>query len=122
MPRLILLALLAATLTACKKQDAAPNPQAAAAEQPGTTAQETPPSRAPASIPAAPVTVSAPENGDFNATLRQLSLELRKYVLSTKSAPKTFEEFSQKVQLQAPAPPAGKKYAIEKGTVVLVNR
>jgi ABC-type enterochelin transport system substrate-binding protein len=122
MPRLILLALLAATLTACKKQETASSSQTPTAEQQGTTGQEVAPTRAPAPVAAAPVTVTAAENGDVNTTLAQLSLELRKYVLSTKSAPKTFEEFSQKVQLQAPPPPAGKKYAIQKGAVVLVNR
>jgi hypothetical protein len=98
MPRLILLALLAAALTACKKQETASGSQTASAEQPGTTGQEVAPTRAPAPLVAAPVTVSAAENGDINTTLAQLSLELRKYVLGTKSAPKTFEEFSQKVQ------------------------
>ena len=42
--------------------------------------------------------------------LEQLSLELRKYVVRTRSVPRNFENFITKYNVQAPAPPAGKKY------------
>ena len=61
------------------------------------------------------------DSGDVNATLGQLSLELRKYVVRTRSVPKNFEEFIAKSHVQAPAAPPGKKYAIQKQAVVLVN-
>ena len=70
--------------------------------------------------PAGPVVVS--DEGGMNATLEQLSLELRKYVVRSRSVPKSYEEFIAKSNVQAPSPPPGKKYAIENKAVVLVNR
>jgi hypothetical protein len=70
----------------------------------------------------APAPAVIPDNGNTSATLGALSLELRKYVVRTRSAPKTFEEFQANSKVQAPPPPAGKKYAIQQGAVVLVNR
>jgi hypothetical protein len=66
--------------------------------------------------------IAAPENGDMSATLQQLSLELRKYVVSTRSVPKDFEEFVAKSHVQIPPAPAGKKYLIQAHAVVLVTR
>ena len=63
-----------------------------------------------------------PETSDMSATLNQLSLELRKYVVRTRSVPKNFEEFVAKSHVQVPPPPAGKKYAIQDQAVVLVKR
>ena len=62
------------------------------------------------------------DSGDVNATLSQLTLELRRYVVGTRSVPKDFEEFAAKSRVQAPPPPAGKKYAIKAQAVVLVKR
>jgi hypothetical protein len=59
---------------------------------------------------------------DPNAVLAQLTQELRKYVVHSRSVPKNYEEFIAKSQVQAPPPPAGKKYAIQNKAVVLVNR
>jgi len=70
----------------------------------------------------APTAVLIPDSGDVNATLNQLSVELRKYVVGTRSVPKDFEEFAAKSHMQAPPPPAGKKYAIKDQAVVLVKR
>jgi len=70
--------------------------------------------------PANPVVVS--DSANLNATLDQLSLELRKYVVRTRSVPRNFEEFIAKSNVQAPAPPPGKKYAIENKAVVLVEK
>jgi hypothetical protein len=66
--------------------------------------------------------VIIPEAADVNATLGQLSDELRKYVVRTRTAPKNFDEFIAKSNVQAPSAPAGKKYAIQSGAVALVNR
>ncbi len=70
--------------------------------------------------PAGTVVVS--DQGGVNATLEQLSLELRKFVVRTRSVPKSYEEFIAKSNVQAPPPPAGKKYAIENKEIVLVRR
>jgi hypothetical protein len=63
-----------------------------------------------------------PDTGDINGTLSQLSLELRKYVVRTRSVPKDFEEFAAKSRVQMPPPPAGQKYAIRGQAIVLVKR
>ena len=69
--------------------------------------------------PTAPPATGAviPDSGDVNATLNRLSLELRKYVVGTRSVPKNFEDFIAKSHVQAPPPPAGKKYAIQNQAV-----
>jgi hypothetical protein len=101
-------ALLLAVMLAggCSKE------QPAARANPGSNAPGTP------GAPAAGVA----DSGDISATLSQLSLELRKYVVRTRSVPKNFEEFVAKSQVQVPAPPPGKKYAIQDQEVVLVKR
>ncbi|HEV2210629.1 MAG TPA: hypothetical protein VG167_17785 [Verrucomicrobiae bacterium] len=70
--------------------------------------------------PAGTVTITNAENQA--ATLQDLSGALREYVIRTRSVPKNFDEFASKTQLQAPLPPAGKKYAIRDQAVVLVNK
>ncbi len=62
------------------------------------------------------------DTGDVNAVLQQLTRELRDYVVRTRTVPKNFEEFATKSQVQFPAPPSGKKYAIEGQAVVLEKR
>lgn len=73
-------------------------------------------------MPYAPTAIAAPEGGDMTATLNQLSFELRKYVVGTRSVPRNFEDFVAKSHLQVPPAPAGKKYAIQNQAVVLVKR
>jgi hypothetical protein len=73
-------------------------------------------------MPYTPAPVASPANGDMNATLEQLSLDLRRYVVSTRSVPKNFEEFVAKSHAQIPPAPAGKKYIIQEQAVVLVKR
>jgi hypothetical protein len=74
-------------------------------------------------MPPPPVSATVvSDQGGVNAALEQLSLELRKYVVRSRSVPKNFEDFIAKSNVQAPAPPAGKKYAIENKAVVLVKR
>ena len=62
------------------------------------------------------------ESTDVNATLQQLTQALRDYVVSTRSVPKTFEDFAAKSRTSFPQPPPGMKYAIEGQKVVLVKR
>ncbi len=102
-------ALSANTATNAQPPEAADSPP-----QPPTRGTDLQmPAQAPAVIP---------NDGNTSATLGALSLELRRYVLRTRTAPKTFEEFQANSKVQAPPPPAGKKYAIQQGAVVLVNR
>ncbi|MCX6921770.1 MAG: hypothetical protein NT154_00900, partial [Verrucomicrobia bacterium] len=83
---------------------------------------EAPPSpRGPGPMVPAATATAISDSGDVNATLGQLSLELRRYVVRTRSVPKNFDEFTAKSGVQAPAPPAGKKYAIQGQVVVLVK-
>jgi len=102
----------------CKKTDAAANPPMASAEQAAPPSPRGP--GTPASMPATPVVIAAA--ADSKTTLDQLTLELRKYVVRTRSVPKDFEDFIARSQVQAPTAPDGKKYAIQNHAVVLVNR
>ena len=114
--------VIAALAAGCRKHEpaAATTPTNSASADAATPADEAP-TRGPGIAPP-PTAVTVPDTGDTKATLSQLSLELRKYVLRTKSAPSSFEDFVAKSQVQAPPPPAGKKYALQSGAVVLVNR
>ncbi|PWU17249.1 MAG: hypothetical protein C5B50_11695 [Verrucomicrobia bacterium] len=73
----------------------------------------------PTSEPATAAVIT--DSGDTDATLRQLSVELRRYVVRSHSVPKTFEEFAAKSHVQMPPPPPGSKYAIQNQAVVLVK-
>jgi len=119
--------LLAAMLAGgCSKQEPATGADAAAnAAQADPSAAATaaaPPSRGPGAVAAPPKAAVIPDSGDVNATLNQLTLELRRYVVGTRSVPKDFEEFAAKSRVQAPPPPPGKKYAIKGQAVILVKR
>lgn len=119
--------LLAAGLAlGCKKQGAALDVSVATnapvANQSGSAAAAPPSPRGPGPMPLASAPGVIQDQTDSNAVLAQLSMELRKYVVRTRSVPKNYEEFIAKSQVQAPAPPAGKKYAIQNQAVVLVNR
>ena len=76
---------------------------------------------APLAPPLQPVVVSG---SDQAAMLGQLTQALRKYCIENQRVPKTFEEFVASAAVQVPAPPAGKKFAIDLNGlhVVLVNR
>jgi hypothetical protein len=111
------LVLSAVVMAGCKKETptSQTNPSGGAT-QPVTDGTTAGPQSGRAANPA-PILVQ--ENADVNATLSQLTLELRKYVVRTRSVPKTFEEFVTKSQAQIPPPPPGKKYAIDGQAVVL---
>jgi hypothetical protein len=73
-------------------------------------------------MPATPPTAIIADPGNIDATLSQLTSELRRYVIHSRSVPRDFEEYIAKSGVQAPSPPAEKKYAIQKKAVVLVKR
>ena len=119
--------LLAAGMAmGCGKQGAGRDANAAtnasAADQAGSEGVAPPSPRGPGPMPVASVPGVIEDQADPNAVLAQLTLELRKYVVHSRSVPKNYEEFIAKSQVQAPPPPAGKKYAIQNQAVVLVKR
>jgi hypothetical protein len=116
------LLLVAALATSCKKHSPGPRASNAAPADPSVPADAGVRSPgAPVPIAYAPATIAAPEDSDMSATLQQLSRELRKYVVSARSVPKSFEEFIAKSHVQTPPVPAGKKYKIQGHAVVLVK-
>jgi hypothetical protein len=119
--------LLGAALAAgCSKHPPAAGANAAtnaAAPDAPASALAAPPSpRGPGPMvpPATAPTIA--DSGDVNAILGQLSMELRRYVVRSRSVPKNFDDSAAKAHLQVPPAPAGKKYAIENQAVVLVKR
>jgi hypothetical protein len=116
-PLLLVVLLAAATLMGCKRQ--APAASSGGSDQ----SDAAPPSpRGPGPMPRSGAPAVVADTGDVNATLRQLSDELRKYVIRARSVPKNFEEFAAKSQTQFPPAPAGKKYVIKGQAVVLANQ
>jgi hypothetical protein len=114
---------MAIVLTAgCSKEKPAAGQVGGPAEvTPAAPASPPPPSRgAPTAV--APTPVVVPESADVNSTLSRLTLELRKYVIRTRSVPKNFEEFVANARIQVPPPPAGRKYAIQNQAVVLAKQ
>src|SRR2546423_13247556 len=98
---------------ACKKRETTPGATPITADPAPDSATAPPSPRGPGPMAPPPVSVVIPDTGDVNATLGQLSLELRKYVVRTRTVPKTFQEFLAKSNVQPPPAPAGKKYAIQ---------
>jgi hypothetical protein len=68
-------------------------------------------------MPAPSAAIAASTGADEAAA--QMSMELRKYVLYTRTIPNSFEDFVAHHPMRYPAPPAGKKYVIENGKVVV---
>jgi hypothetical protein len=101
-----------------------PPPSAAASPSTNATGEASvaPPTHGPGAAAVPALADAVADSGDVNATLASLSQELRKYVVRTRSVPKDFDEFAAKSHLQAPPPPAGKKYAIQNQAVVLVKQ
>lgn len=60
---------------------------------------------------------------DLDASLIQLTREVRKWIVRHQRPPQNFEEFAASAQVQIPAAPAGKKFALDRQMrVVVVNR
>ncbi len=83
--------------------------------------------------PAAPVTGqgtmvtqgSSPEATSTyaDANLAELTRELRRWIVSTREKPTSFEDFAAKAKIKVPPAPAGKKYALSSEMrVILVNQ
>ena len=73
----------------------------------------------PMDLPPKPEMQVVPPGLEKDAVLAQLTAELGRYVRYTHAPPKTFEEFASKDPISFPPPPAGKKYAIAAGQVIL---
>src|ERR1035437_2745448 len=120
------LLLIAALEAGCKKHEptlgAGTATNAAPLDQSAVSSSAPPSPRGPGPMPTTPATTVVSDAGNIDATLGQLTSELRRYVLHTRSVPKNFEEFIAKSGVQAPSPPQRKKYAIKKRAVVLEKR
>ncbi len=104
-------------MAGCRKSEPATAPtdaQGAGEAVPSPRGTDFPISNAPA--------VTIPPSDDPQQTLRQLSLELRRYVVRTHKVPRNFEEFAANANLQYPPPPAGKKYAIDGQAIILTKQ
>lgn len=122
---LCMLLLVATLAAACKKHGPAPSASGAsnaASSDPSAPAAAARSPGAPVPMPYTSAAIAAPENSDMSVTLHELSLELRRYVVSTRSVPKNFEDFVAKSHAQIPPAPAGKKYVIQGQAVVLAKR
>lgn len=108
--------LFAIAITGCRKEKAVAVDDGRVSDAAVTTGSEAKPVAAPVVLPAV-----SPQNSNSDVALAELSLALRRYVVQTKRAPKSFEEFIAQTHIQPPPPPAGQKYAIKSGAVVLVK-
>jgi len=116
----VLVALLAVVLVGCKRQEASTSSPTSADPSATTAPASVQPPGPPIQTPTETLTVA--EGADTNATLDELSHQLRSYVSSTRSRPKDFQDFVTRARIQVPPPPAGKAYSISAGKVVLVNQ
>ncbi len=73
----------------------------------------------PTDLPSDPQMQTIAPGQDTDAVLGQLTAELRRYVRYTHTPPHTFEEFTSKDPITYPPAPAGKKYVIAAGQVIL---
>ena len=129
MNKRILMVVLAGALAAgCKKHEAAaPATASTSPDQPASSASvpttEATAPVAPVAAPADQVVVAIPAGANVNATLAELTRQVRRYIVRNKTTPSNFDDFAAAAHLQVPPPPPGKKYAINaKWKVVLVNR
>ena len=120
--RLLLAIALPLSIIGCKRAETAPAPRADPAAVPNSSSLRELSSAGPGPLAQPPAPAVITNTDDLTAVLGQLSTELRKYVVATRTAPRSFEDFVAKSRVQAPPPPAGKKYAIQSGSVILVNR
>jgi type IV secretory pathway VirB10-like protein len=129
----ILLSLVAVAVVAgCKKKTAEesaapPAPPSAAADatqtQPADATQPAPvDAQAPVLAPQPTDATNAESQASPEADLAQLTKQLHRWVALRERIPKSFDEFAATCPIKIAPPPAGKKYAITRGKVVLVNR
>jgi hypothetical protein len=64
-----------------------------------------------------------PPQVEAGVDLAALTRDLKRWIVSTKERPGTFEEYVAKAKVSVPPAPAGKKFAISKEMrIVLVDR
>jgi hypothetical protein len=61
-----------------------------------------------------PQKLDLPQDADSSRVLEELNLALRRWVVSNRRMPSSFEEFTSTAQIQVPPAPAGKKYVLTK--------
>jgi len=113
-PGLVLVLLFALAAGCGKKPEAVAVPPPTTAFDPARDAAPQP-----MDLPPNPEMQVVAPGLDSDAVLAQLSGELGRYVRYTHAPPKTFEEFAKKDPITFPPPPAGKKYVISAGQVIL---
>src|ERR1035441_584363 len=96
--RVMLALLLVASLAAgCRKHEPAPGTgtvtDAAPLDQSGVSSSAPPSPRGPGPMATTPPTTIGSDAGNIEATLTQLTSELRNYVVHTRSVPRNFEDF-----------------------------
>ncbi len=115
--RCLSLAVTALVISSCHKQAGAPDAAAVEPHAPVATPINIASNPSPQSLPA------LPPAGDLDATLTQLTREVRKWIVQHQRPPKNFEEFAASASVPVPAAPAGKKFALSKQMrVIVVNR
>jgi len=105
----------------CGKKSAPPvsNTSPAQTNQEAVSSQPAPaaPGSAENSQPVPPTTSAEPAPTD----LKELNHALLRWVVQNHYRPKSFEDFVARSNIQVPPPPAGKKYVIQRGFIVLVD-
>jgi hypothetical protein len=125
----LVLLLAGVAFVGCKKSStneaANANPSSA---EPAEVTETTPQAAAPGppqlpSSQAPAGTVIAP-GANMDTILEQLTQSLRTYAMEHHAVPATFQEFVQAASVQAPEPPSGKMFSVDKSSlrVVLVER
>lgn len=116
----VMLILLAAVLTGgagCGKAGT-PAPPVTASQNP--VAAPAPVTPSPTASPR-PTTTTAPNNSGPNS-LQLLNRALMRWMIQNRRHPRSFEEFAGSTEYKIPAPPAGKKYALNsRGFIILVD-
>jgi hypothetical protein len=106
-------------LCGCHKNSEAKAPPPETTPAPAAAAPAAPPARGPVAQALPPSSQGIAANASAEEVAAQLSLELRRYVAYTRSIPKSFEDFVAHDPIKFPPPPAGKKFVISGGRVVV---
>lgn len=120
---LVLVLGVAMFIVGCGKKSE--NPPAGATMAPPQSNQAVVPPSSPApGGNSQPVPAAAPAtNTDTASTnLKELNHALTRWVVQNHQRPTSFEDFVARSNIQVPPPPAGKKYVIKRGFIVLENQ
>ncbi len=117
--RSVLALTLAWGLAGCSKNNNPPQPSQATSNPPATVVT----TNLPPLTPPAAVTMPAPVAANGEVDLPELNRDLRRWIVSHRQAPKSFEEFAATAGVNIPPPPPGKKYVLTKEMhIQLVNQ